>query len=344
MTGEGLDQDRGPGGRLSFRQDRSFVDGGHVRQLSRSQVNAVKFEGAEYISLMHPSSTNNRAMDKHLSHPTPNLAQKFAGDRPVALVTGASSGLGREIVRQLVLDRGMLVLATARRLDRLESLQGELPEGSVAILDGDLADPGFRQRLWTWVENRTQRVDLLVNNAGLGDYTEFADQDFETIRRVFEVNLFALMDLTQRAIQRMKAQRAGQILQISSTVGSMGLPYAAAYVASKHAVNGLVKTIRYELKGTGVRVWAACPGRFRTEFRSAALGEGRVDYASQGEPVEKVARGILRGLGRRGGFHAPTATARGILAVAHWLPGPFEWFMMRWAPGHFAREIGRDSA
>ena len=250
-------------------------------------------------------------MDNHLSDPTLDLPSKFTEIRPVALVTGASSGLGREIVRQLVLEHGRIVLATARRLDRLEALRDELPEGSVAILDGDLADPGFRQRLWTWAENRTQRVDLLVNNAGLGDYAEFAYQDFDTIRRIFEVNLFALMDLTQRAVRHMKAHRAGQVLQISSTVGSMGLPYAAAYVASKHAVNGLVKTVRYELKGTGVRVWAACPGRFRTEFRSSALGEGRVDHASQGEPVERVARGILRGLKRRGGFLAPTLAARG---------------------------------
>jgi uncharacterized protein len=281
-------------------------------------------------------------MDDHLSDPTRDHAPRFGTDRPVALVTGASAGLGREIVRQLVLEHGMVVLATARRLDRLESLQAELPAGSVAILDGDLADHEFRQRLWTWAEARSERVDLLVNNAGLGNYAEFAEQDFESIRRIFEVNLFALMDLTQRAINHMKPRRVGQILQISSTVGSMGLPYAAAYVASKHAVNGLVKTVRYELKGTDVRVWAACPGRFRTEFRSTALGEGRTDHASQGEAVDKVARGILRGMRRRGGFLVPTRSARLIIAVAHWLPGPFEWFMMRWAPGHFAREIGRE--
>ena len=149
------------------------------------------------------------------------------------------------------------------------------------------------------------------------------------------------MDLTQRAVRHMRPGRSGQILQISSTVGSVGMPYAAAYVASKHAVNGLVKTLRYELKGSGVRVWAVCPGRIRTEFRTSALGEGRVDHASQGEPVERVARGIVRGLDRRGGFLAPTATAQAILALERWLPGPFEWFMMRWAPGHFAREIGR---
>ena len=279
-----------------------------------------------------------------MNPPTPRTVEKFtAGGRPVALVTGASSGLGRELVRQLVLGRGMVVLATARRLDRLETLRDELPDGFVMILEGDLADPAFREQLWGWAEAMPGGVDLLVNNAGLGNYADFAEQDPEIIRSLVEVNLIALMDLTRRAIRPMKARRSGQILQISSTVGSVGMPFAAAYVATKHAVNGLVKTLRYELKGSGVRVWAACPGRIRTEFRSAALGPGRVDHASQGEPVERVARGILRGLDRRGVFLAPTPTARAILAVARWLPGPFEWFMIRWAPGHFAREIGRES-
>jgi short-subunit dehydrogenase len=273
--------------------------------------------------------------------PTPNHLPRFAAEgRPVALVTGASAGLGRELARLLVLEKGMIVLGTGRRLDRLVSLRDELPGGSTRILAGDLANAEFRAQLWDWAEGQFGRVDLLVNNAGLGNYADFADQDFVAIRRILEVNLFALMDLTQRAIRHMKPRRSGQILQISSTVGTVGMPYAAAYVASKHAVNGLTKTLRYELKGSGVRVWAACPGRIQTEFRSSALA-GRPDHASQGEPVERVARGIMRGLGRTGGFLAPTFTAGLILALERWLPGPFEWFMIRWAPGHFAREIGR---
>jgi short-subunit dehydrogenase len=203
-------------------------------------------------------------------------------DRPVALVTGASAGLGREIARRLVLDRGMVVLATARRLDRLVALRDELPEGSIRVLEGDLASDEFRSRLWEWAEAQFGRVDLLVNNAGLGNYADFAEQDFDAIRLILEVNLVALMDLTQRAIRHMRLRKSGQILQISSTVGSVGMPYAAAYVASKHAVNGLTKTLRYELKGSGVRIWAACPGRIRTEFRASALGDGRVDHASAG--------------------------------------------------------------
>jgi len=271
-----------------------------------------------------------------LIRPTPPTGPRFA------LVTGASAGLGREMARRLVLERGMTVLATARRLDRLEALRAELPPGSLHVLAGDLAEPEFRERLWTWAVDRSGgRLDLLVNNAGVGSYADFDLHDFAAIRHVVEVNLFALMDLTQRAARLMKAQRSGQILQVSSTVGSVGMPYAAAYVASKHAVNGLVKTIRYELRGSGVRVWAACPGRIRTEFRSAALGPGNPDHADQGEPVDRVARGILRGLDRRSGFIYPTWTARAIVELSHWLPGPFEWFMIRWAPGHFAREIGR---
>jgi len=92
-----------------------------------------------------------------------------------AIVTGASAGIGRELVRQLVTDRGYTVLTTARRRDRLESLAGELPEGSVLILDGDLADAEFRARLWEHGETRLPGgVGVLVNNAGLGHYSDFA--------------------------------------------------------------------------------------------------------------------------------------------------------------------------
>ncbi len=236
----------------------------------------------------------------------------------------------------------MTVLATGRDRAKLETLRDSLPAGSVAILAGDLADPAFRGELWGWAEGFGD-VDLLINNAGLGNYADFADQDFAAIRAILEVNLIALIDLTQRALKPMRLRGTGQILQISSTVGFVGMPYAAVYVATKHAVNGLVKTLRYELQGTGVQVRAACPGRIRTDFRARALGPGRTDHARlAGEPVERVARGIIRKLDGRSGFLSPTFSAWGIVQLAHWLPGPFEWFMSRWARGHFAREIGRD--
>lgn len=259
-----------------------------------------------------------------------------------ALVTGASAGLGRELVRQLVLDRGMIVLASARRLDRLEALAAELPPGRVVVLAGDLADSDFRGRLWERAEAFPGGLDLLVNNAGLGHYAEFADQDPEAVRRIIEVNLIALIDLSQRAVRHMKARGSGQILQISSILGFVGLPYSSVYVASKHAVNGLVKSMRYELRGTGVRVWAACPGRTESEFAAVALGEPwRTDRVHPGQSTAKVVRAILRGLDLRRAFLLPSAAAWATVTLAHWLPGLFEWLMTRWAPGHFRAELER---
>jgi uncharacterized protein len=123
-----------------------------------------------------------------------------------AVVTGASSGLGRELARQLVEECGMTVLATARRLDRLEALAAELPPGRLQVLAGDLADAGFRQRLWDRAEAMPGGVDLLVNNAGMGNYADFATQDPEAIRRIVELNVVALIDLNKDAL----AQRASR--------------------------------------------------------------------------------------------------------------------------------------
>ena len=176
------------------------------------------------------------------------------GSSPVtmktALVTGASAGLGRELVRQLVRDKGMIVLATARGWTGSRHWPPSSRPGRVVVEAGDLADPEFRDRLWMRSEEVfPDGLDLLVNNAGLGDYVEFADQSAESMRRIIEVNLMALMDLTQKAIRRMRPRGSGQVLQVSSVLGFVGLPYSAVYVASKHAVNGLVKSLRYECGG-----------------------------------------------------------------------------------------------
>lgn len=259
-----------------------------------------------------------------------------------ALVTGASSGLGRELVRQLVRDRDMTVLATARRRDRLEELAAELPPGRVIVVAGDLADPDFREQLWARAEALPGGLDLLVNNAGLGDYHALADQDFDAMRRMVEINLMALLDLSRRGAGSMRARGAGQILQISSVLGFVGLPYSAVYVATKHAVNGLVKSLRYELRGTGVRVWAACPGRTESEFSRVAIGEGAsADAIPKGEPTDKIVRAIVRELDGRRAFLMPSFIAGATVALAHWLPVPFDWAMARWSPKVFRGEIER---
>jgi len=262
--------------------------------------------------------------------------------RPRALVTGASSGLGREIVRQLVLNRGMDVLATARRVDRLDALASELPAGRFAFLPGDLADPAFRDRLWIWAVEAPGGIDVLVNNAGAGHFGALAVEDFEQARRMVELNLIALIDLTRKAIRHMQPRGSGQIVQISSILGAFGLPYSAVYAATKHGVDGLVKSLRYELRGSGVRVWAARPGRTESEFfESAAGGQVAPGGMVRGRSTARVARAIVRGLDGQGAFLAPTLDAWATLAASRWMPRAFDAFMARWSPGYFRAELER---
>lgn len=218
-----------------------------------------------------------------------------------AIVTGASSGIGRELVRQLVAHPSLpdiRIVATARRLDRLEELVRELPPGKVLPFAADLGQPQDRANLWNWSCETLGSVDLLVNNAGLGAYGPFQSMDEAQIRQVFAVDVEAVIDLTARALKTMVPAGSGQIVQISSVLGEVGLPYSAAYVAAKHAVNGLVKSIRYEIAGSGVHVWAACPGQTASEFRQTA-GQGYAPSQGRGtEPTEKVVAGIVRGIVR----------------------------------------------
>ena len=275
----------------------------------------------------------------------PGVVMATSGPGALNLVTGASSGLGRELVRQLVRDRGMTVIATARRLDRLESLAAELAPGKVVVVAGDLEDPQFRDRLWAQADQIPGGLDLLVNNAGLGNYNDFADQDAAAARQIIEVNLMALIDLSQKAARSMRTRGSGQILQISSVLGFVGLPYSAVYVASKHAVNGLVKSMRYELRGTGVRVWAACPGQTESEFYKTALGPGQfTGPIPRGASTERVVRAIVRGLDGRKAFLMPDFASWGAVFLAHWLPAPFDWAMARWSPRIFGRQIERARA
>ena len=189
-------------------------------------------------------------------------------------------------------------------------------------------------------------IDLLVNNAGVGNYSELEAQDPQAIRQIIEINVIAVIDLTQKAIKHMKTRRAGQILQISSVLGFIGLRDSAVYVASKHAVNGLVKSLHYELWGTGVRVWAACPGRTESEFRRVSMGKKSVRAAetSHGEPTERIVRGIIRGIDRRSTFVLPSFKAWTVVTLAHWLPGPFDAVMARWGPSSYKDALAAERA
>lgn len=226
----------------------------------------------------------------------------------------------------------MTILATARRIDRLESLADELGPERVKVLAGDLTDAGFRRQLWERAVEFPGGLDLLVNNAGMGNYARFDEQAPEVIDQMIQLNVVALMDLTQRAMGHMLSRGGGQILEISSVLGFTGMPYSAAYSASKHAVNGLVKSARGELKGTGVRIWAACPGRTTSEFSTVAMGpSGQTYKMPKGEPTERIVRAIVKGLDSRKPFIMPSLTARVCVGMSRWCPGFLDYLVGRWA-------------
>lgn len=197
-----------------------------------------------------------------------------------AVVTGASSGIGVDIARELV-HRGYGVTLVARRKDRLRALAAEL-SGAVRaeVIACDVAEPEQRAALYTEIANRELCVDILVNNAGIstiGDVTGSTAKAEVTMARV---NVEAVIDLTTRAVQQMVPRHRGAILNVGSISGFMPTPTQAVYAGTKAFVQVYSEGLRAELAGTGVTVATVCPGPVSTGFFDAA----GVDETAMGLP------------------------------------------------------------
>jgi short-subunit dehydrogenase len=187
----------------------------------------------------------------------------------IALVTGASSGIGEEFARQLH-GRGYRVALVARRADRLERLAAELSgDGQAIAIGADLAVPGDRDRIVAKLEELGTKVEVLVNNAGFGVYSSFAESDRELELRQVRVNVEAVVDLIARYLPGMVSRGRGAIINMASTSGLAPLPYNAGYSAAKGHVLLLSEAINAEVKTHGVSVTAVCPGPVPTEFQEA---------------------------------------------------------------------------
>jgi uncharacterized protein len=194
-------------------------------------------------------------------------------DGCVALVTGASSGIGREIAVTLAQRVSKLVL-TARRADRLEQLRSDLtarhPALTVIALPCDLSNEDEVARLPERVGAEAGSVDVLVNAAGVGEAALFDRSDWDRVRRLLQTNVMAVVQLTQAFVPDMVARRRGGVLNIGSGAGFAIMPNAAVYVGSKHFVDGFSEALRADLAGTGVVVTQVCPGPVATEFDEVA--------------------------------------------------------------------------
>ena len=230
------------------------------------------------------------------------IIKKMKLDSCNALITGASVGIGREFARQLA-GRARSLTLIARREQELNELREDLkqqhPNLTVHIRTTDLADLAQLNDFPAWLEREMIDVDLLVNNAGLGDSGPFATSDPIRNEQMTLVNMVALTSLTRKLLPRMLAKQRGGILNVSSSAGFLPIPDFAVYAATKAYVTSFSEALRAELRGTGVSVCTLCPGPVHTEFQEVAK---RPDAQPEGGPefvfvpVEQVVRNALAAL------------------------------------------------
>lgn len=247
-------------------------------------------------------------------------------DSTTCLVTGASSGIGAEIARDLA-RRGHGLALVARRAQRLDDLAAELSGRHgvrVEVVPADLTDGDARERLGPTLADRGLTVDVLVNNAGFSTQGPVHRSDAAREVALVRTNIEAVVDLCSRLTPGMVERGRGAVLNVASTAAFQPLPGQAAYSASKAFVLTYTRALRAELAGTGVTATALCPGPVETEF-SAVMNEGRGTYQAgdalpriMWRPAPEVARAGVEGLDRGRAVVIPgVANRAGALGARH---------------------------
>jgi len=226
-------------------------------------------------------------------------------DRPVALVTGASSGIGRATA-SLLASSGYRVFATVRTPEAEATLR---QDGSIEVLRLDVGEEAAVSRTVREVLDRAGRVDALVNNAGYALVGATEDLTRDRLRRQFEVNVFGAMQLCREVLPSMRARRSGRIVNVSSLAGRVSIPVMGAYCASKFAVEALTDAMRVEAKPFGVGVSLVEPGPVVTEFQRNALAVSR-DVLTSDSVYRSVYRSYIDGGFEMGRGATPERVAR----------------------------------
>lgn len=213
--------------------------------------------------------------------------------KKVALVTGASAGLGVEFARQLS-KRGYRLVLAARRKERLEELANEL--GNARAVAIDLSKANAAAKLMADLEANGEQVELLVNNAGFGLIGRFAQIDAKRLRQMIDLNVGTLTDLCRAFVPRMMERKSGGIINVASTAAFQPGPKMAVYFATKAFVLSLTEALHEELKPHGVRVTCLCPGPTRTEFGDVAGFGGNAMFDKVAMESPEVVAAALDGL------------------------------------------------
>ena len=222
------------------------------------------------------------------SLPLGSPLDRFRLDDQVVIVTGASSGLGSHFAGVLH-GVGAQVVLTARRADRLEALAAELPGAHVTV--ADMADEADRERLVADVLDRFGRVDVLVNNAGVGGSVAVEDEELDRFRTSMEINVTALWHLSKLCAPSMIANGSGSIVNVASMLGHVGsTPIKQAhYCASKGAVINLTRELALQWARKGLRVNALCPGWFPSEMTEGMdTDDGGQRFIASNSPIPRM--------------------------------------------------------
>jgi NADP-dependent 3-hydroxy acid dehydrogenase YdfG len=193
----------------------------------------------------------------------------------VAIVTGASAGIGRATALALAAE-GAKVVITARRQEKLEALASEITamDTQAYFVAGDANDEATAKRCVETALNEAGRIDILVNNAGMGNYKNLVDTSLEEYDQLMNTNMRTTFIFTRQVVPQMLLQKQGTILMISSMAGLYGFANQAVYCATKFAQVGFAQSLDKELRPSGIKVGVICPGGVKTEF---AIGTGRTE-------------------------------------------------------------------
>lgn len=270
-------------------------------------------------------------------------------DNQRILVTGASAGIGREMARQLAEQGAKSLILVARREAELEALKREIlarfPQVAVYVYPCDLSDQSAIDHLLHYISREVGAVDILINNAGLGDYTLFENASWSKTERMLRLNIEGLTYLTHRLIPPMIALGRGGVLNVSSGLGLNFMPGMTVYAATKHYVTAFSEGLRAELRGTGVVVSQVCPGPVTTEF-----GEVAGSQAMSGQmpswvklSAAQCAAESLSGFRHGKALIIPGAPLRAVLNLSRVLPRPLKRLVLGRMRGQMLRAQAADA-